>query len=196
MNKNQFHRRSIRLQEYDYSSAGGYFVTIVTWQRENLFGELINDAMHLNHYGQIVKEEWFNTAKLRPGVELIEDEFVIMPNHIHGIVWLNSDDMRDIGRGKGRGTARCAPTIPFTISSKPNRQFGQMDQNSIPVIVRAFKSAVTRRINNLRQTPGKSVWQRNYYEHIIASEHDYGKISDYIKFNPLNWNCDKEYMAE
>jgi REP element-mobilizing transposase RayT len=70
-----------------------------------------------------------------------------------------------------------------------------MDTNSIPVIVRAFKSAVTKRINNLRQTSGQSVWQRNYYEHIIASERDYEKISDYILFNPLNWNKDQEYIA-
>lgn len=191
MFKQNHHRRSIRLKEYDYSTEGGYFLTIVTCQRECLFGEIIDDEMCLNQYGQIVKEEWFNTAKLRPGVGLIEDEFVIMPNHIHGIVWLNSNDMLDTGRG----TARCAPTIPFTISSTPNRQFGQMDPNSIPVIVRAFKSAVTKRINNLRQTSGQSVWQRNYYEHIIASERDYAEISDYILFNPLNWNNDQELFA-
>jgi len=181
--------------KYDYSTEGGYFLTIVTCQRECLFGEIIDGEMFLNQYGQIVKEEWFNTAKLRPGVELIEDEFVIMPNHIHGIIWLNSNDKYDAGRGTSRGTARCAPTCAPTISSTAKRQFGQMDPNSIPVIVRAFKSAVTKRINNLRQTSGQSVWQRNYYEHIIASERDYEEISDYILFNPLNWNKDQEYFA-
>lgn len=106
------HRRSIRLEGYDYSSEGGYFITIVTFRRECLFGAVINDEMCLNQYGQIVKDEWINTAKLRPKVELIEDEFVVMPNHVHGIIWLNLNDISHTGRGTGRGTARCDRCTP------------------------------------------------------------------------------------
>jgi hypothetical protein len=103
------HRRSIRLAGYDYTSEGGYFITCVTQGRVNLFGEVVNGVMKLNDYGEIVKEEWFKTARLRPNIELDEDEFVVMPNHIHGIIWINDD----IGRGTAhirRGTACCAPT--------------------------------------------------------------------------------------
>jgi putative transposase len=89
LNNNLHHRRSIRLAEYDYSSEGGYFITIVTQDRECLFGEVIDGEMHLNNFGKIVWEEWYRTAKLRPNIVLIEDEFVVMPNHIHGIIWIN-----------------------------------------------------------------------------------------------------------
>jgi len=102
------HRRSIRLEGYDYSSEGGYFITIATFRRECLFGAVINDEMCLNQYGQIVKDEWINTAKLRPKVELIEDEFVVMPNHVHGIIWLILNNIQD----PGRGTARCDRCTP------------------------------------------------------------------------------------
>ena len=97
---NRFHhRKSIRLADYDYSAEGGYYITIVTQGRVNLFGEIIDGAMQLNEFGKIVWEEWFRTAELRPNVELAEDEFVVMPNHVHGIIWI--DDVT------GRGAARC-----------------------------------------------------------------------------------------
>jgi putative transposase len=84
----------------------------------------------------------------------------------------------------GRGTARCAPT--------PARQIGNMIPDSLPTIVRAFKSAVTKGINTLRNTPGAPVWQRNYYEHVITSERDYENIANYIYSNPANWDADAE----
>lgn len=85
------HRRSIRLPGYDYTSEGGHFITCVTHQRDNLCGKIIDGEMHLNNFGMIVKEEWFEIAKIRPNIELYEDEFVVMPNHIHGIIWVNDD---------------------------------------------------------------------------------------------------------
>ena len=82
------HRRSIRLRGYDYTQTGGYFITIVAHERALLFGEIVNGAMRLNEYGQIVRDEWFRTAVVRPYVMLYPDEFVVMPNHIHGIIWI------------------------------------------------------------------------------------------------------------
>ena len=82
------HRRSIRLKGYDYTQAGAYFVTIVTHDRECLFGEVVDGQMRLNPFGEIVREEWFRTAVVRPYVMLAPDEFVVMPNHIHGIIWI------------------------------------------------------------------------------------------------------------
>ena len=98
------HRRSIRLPGYDYMSEGGYFITCVTQGRACLFGEVNNGVMKLNNYGEIVKEEWFKTNFLRDNVELVDEEFVVMPNHIHGIIWIIEG-----GRGSGgRGTAPLA----------------------------------------------------------------------------------------
>lgn len=138
------HRRSIRLAGYDYTSEGGYFITVVTHEHSKIFGEIIDGIMHLNNFGRIVRKEWFITAKIRPNVELIDEEFVIMPNHIHGIIWL---------LGEGRGSLQRTPTV---------EQYGKPVSNSIPTIIRLFKSTTTKQINVLRQTIGQSVWQRNY----------------------------------
>jgi hypothetical protein len=80
------HRRSIRLPGYDYASEGSYFITLVTHDRECLFGRIVNDEMVLSPLGEIVRDEWFRTAAIRENVELFDDEFVIMPNHVHGII--------------------------------------------------------------------------------------------------------------
>jgi REP element-mobilizing transposase RayT len=169
------HRRSIRLAGYDYASEGGYFITIVTQGRVCLFGIIIDGEMQLNDFGKIVYEEWFKSAKLRPNIELLEEEFVVMPNHIHGIIWINEDE--------GRGSLQRTPTV---------ERFQKPVSNSIPTIVRLFKSTITKQINILRQTPNQPVWQRNYYEHIIYSEKDYNNIVNYVYMNPLNWEIDQE----
>ena len=178
------HRRSIRLKGYDYTSEGGYFITLVTHERQNLFGVVENDEMHLNPRGGIARDEWFRTAQLRPYIELFEEEFIVMPNHIHGIIWIT--DPAWLTRW---GTARRAPTPD---DSPAIEQFGKPISGSIPTIVRAYKSAVTKRINLLRQSPSTPVWQRNYYEHIITTDREYDAIAVYIYFNPLNWGVDEE----
>ncbi len=175
------HRRSIRLKGYDYTSEGGYFITIVTHKRQPLFGGIVNDEMNLNDIGIIAREEWFRTTQIRPYVELFSDEFVVMPNHIHGIIWLTPDPRR--------GTARRAPTG----DPPPNlEQFGKPVARSIPTVIRGYKSAVTKRINELRATPSTPVWQRNYYEHIITTDREYESIVEYIDANPRAWLTDTE----
>lgn len=165
-------RRSIRLHEYDYTQPGAYFVTICIHQRECLLGEIVDGLMSTNSWGEIVRDEWLQTAILRPGVEL--DVFVVMPNHFHGIISIASDR---------RGTARRVPT---------REQFGGPVSGSVPTLIRAFKSATTRRINAIRDTPGLPVWQRNYYEHIIRSEEALNSAREYIANNPLRWHLDCE----
>jgi putative transposase len=86
--KGRKHRRSIRLPGFDYSQPGAYFVTICSYRRKHLFGEVIDGEVALSVDGRSVREEWFNTADIRKNVTLLEDEFVIMPNHIHGIIHL------------------------------------------------------------------------------------------------------------
>ena len=174
------HRQSIRLKEYDYSQTGAYFVTVVVHERECLFGEIINDEMRLSQFGKIARVEWFKTMELRPYVKLWDDEFVVMPNHIHGIVWIED---RSVGSRRRRDpTERRAPT----------EQFGKPVAGSLPTIVRAYKSAVTYKINESRSTRGSPVWQRNYYEHVIRNGSDHERIYKYIQSNPFQWEKDEE----
>jgi len=164
------HRRSVRLPGYDYARNGIYFITICTQNRECLFGEIVDGAMRLHEAGRFVSEEWEKTAEIRGEIDL--DEWLVMPNHFHGILVVSD----------GRGTARRAPTV---------ERFGQPVSGSVPTVVRAFKSAVTKRINELRGTPGAKLWQRNYYEHIIRNNDDLNRIRQYIMDNPARWDLDR-----
>ena len=186
------HRRSIRLKGYDYTQAGAYFVTICTHERECLFGEVINGQVRLSRWGEIVYEEWFRTAELRPYVRLYPDEFVVMPNHVHGIIWIvETTDSTTAGTG----TAAPCPNNPPCPNPK-TEQFARPVSGSIPTIVRAFKAATTKRINEQRNTPGAPVWQRNYYEHVIRNDKALRRIRTYILANPDNWVRDPEYREQ
>lgn len=169
------HRRSIRLKGYDYTQNGAYYITIVTYQRQHLFGEVVNGEMQLNELGKIAQDEWFKTAELRPYVELFEDDFVVMPNHAHGIIWIENEPAI-VGAER-----RSAPTTTTNVPPK-----------SLGAIVRAYKSAVTYAINALQNQRGAVLWQRNYYEHVIRDEKDYQAKHDYILSNPMNWDEDEE----
>jgi putative transposase len=183
------HRRSIRLPGYDYSKPGVYFITICTHDRTNhLFGDIINGKMAENGFGNIVRNEWFKTPQMRPNSHM--DAFIIMPNHVHGIIVIG--DRRGDGRGNdrgdyGRGTLQRAPAI--TVKCE---QFGKPTPNSIPTIVRLIKSATTKQINELRNTPGMPVWQRNYYERIVRDPKSLYGIRRTIRDNPRNWLSDVE----
>ncbi len=207
--REKHHRRSIRLKGYDYSSKGAYFVTMVSHMRECLFGEVATDRVVLNAFGEIVADEWKKSGDIRKNMEF--DVFVVMPNHIHGILHIVdcrgdqpvapttkhplANAMGDKpdpptqparqpfanGRdvfAKGRGDRPVAPTSPAG--------------RSLPSFVSGFKSAVTKRINELRRMPGVPVWQRNYYEHIIRDEVSLNRIREYIVNNPLQWDIDPE----
>ena len=165
-------RRSIRLQGYDYSQAGAYYVTIVTYHRDCLFGEIVNKEMILNDFGKIADECWRAIPDHFPCVEL--GAVVIMPNHAHGIIVITDDR---------RGTIYRAPTrAPIT------EKFGKPTIGSLPTIVRTYKAAVTRRIGHELNATG--IWQHNYYEHIIRDENDLQNKTDYINANPSLWNED------
>lgn len=166
----QRNRRSIRLPGYDYSRAGAYFVTLCTQGRSCLFGNIVDGEVWLNRFGAIVAEEWLRSAEIRDEIEL--DEWVIMPNHFHGIVVITDKT----GDPRCTGDRPVAPTGP-----RPN---------SIGALTGGFKSAVTRRINELRNMPGQKVWQRNYWEHIVRNELELARIREYIQNNPAQWELD------
>lgn len=174
------HRHSIRLREYDYSSDGAYFVTICTWQRECLFGDIVDGEMRLNDMGNIILTEWQNTRIMRNNVEL--DTFVIMPNHFHAIFFIQN--------GATVGAHRRAPGLSAELgacNAPLRRQSG-----SIGSILAGFKSATTKQINIIRNNPGCPVWQRNYYERVIRNDDELSRARDYIVGNPLKWALDKE----
>jgi REP element-mobilizing transposase RayT len=172
-------RRTLRLKGYDYSQAGAYFITLCTQNRACLFGNVVDGQMRLNAMGFIVAEEWRKTAEIRKEMEL--GEWVVMPNHFHGILVI-TNPRRNIACC--RGVARNAPTSRMSeISPKPG---------SIPATVRAFKSAVSKRISELQGVPGTSVWQRNYYEHFIRNDESLNHIRQYIFDNPAQWATDSE----
>ncbi len=177
-NPERHHRRSIRLKGYDYSRSGWYFVTIVTYDRQNLFGRVANGEMKLNNAGGIVKTEWLKTREIRKNIEL--DVFVIMPNHIHGIIIIVDDD--NVGAYRHTPLQNRHASTPFQSPSK-----------TIGAIVRGFKSAVTKQINQIRNTPGLPVWQRNYWEHIIRNEIELNRIRQYIIDNPKKWDDDRYF---
>jgi putative transposase len=174
------HRRSIRLKEYDYAQPGGYFVTIVTFQRECLFGKIIDAEMQLNDYGRVTQECWHAIPEHLTNVEL--GAYVIMPNHVHGIVLINGGSDDD------------APDRRRTIYRAPTKeQFGKPVIGSIPTIVRTFKAAVTRRLG--REYYIANIWQRNYYEHVIRNEDEWDRIHRYLESNPANWDSDDKNLT-
>ena len=209
MDKNKYNRRSIRLKNYDYSQPGGYFITIVTHNRQCLFGNIVDGEMRLNEYGELVKTEWQKTGIIRPNIVI--DAFVVMPNHLHGILIItgNDDGRGSRGGGRRRGTLqRASMTTTITKTNTDTNtgkieQFGKPTKNSIPTIVRLFKSTTTIQINQLCgdmetrcnvsscvSTPMQPLWQRNYYEHIIRDDTELTRIRQYIINNPKRWEED------
>lgn len=174
------HRRSIRLAGYDYTQAGAYFITICTHKRQNLFGDIVNGEMILNEYGKIAANSWQELARHFPHITL--GEWVIMPNHVHGIIV--------IGRGEAPADEQSTTTLSdnrrVLRPSPPNGT----DPGSVGAIVQNYKSVASRKINKLRSTAGAPVWQRNYWEHIIRNEQAYQRIANYIINNPAQWGAD------
>ncbi len=175
----KYHRRSIRLKGYDYTLPGAYFVTLASWQREEIFGTIVNGEMCLNDFGRIAHEEWFKTAEIRHNVHLYEDEFVTMPNHFHGIIWIVDPALG--------ATRRVAPTNQVA----PTKTSRTILPGSLGAILAQFKSITTKRINALRNTQGVPIWQRNYYERIIRNETELKSFWNYIDANPLRWQADQ-----
>jgi len=160
--------RPPRLPGYDYSQAGAYFITINTKDRVPLFW----NESSVGTFGNIVAEQWLKSAEIRKEVSL--EEWVVMPDHFHGILLISP--VGSYGHTTPPGKGHTPQIDQKTVFRSPSRTVGAM--------VRGFKGAVTTAINTIRQTPGKPVWQSNYYEHIIRNEAAFQRISAYIRNNP------------
>jgi putative transposase len=174
------HRHSMRLKGYDYSQAGAYFVTLVALERACLFGEIDGEEIHLNLAGQCAAAVW---KALGNHFGITIDEFVIMPNHMHGILVFRGEESP--GPTTGR---KIQPDHPNP-SSLPNGTH----PGSLNAVIQNYKSVVTRRIHALPDLCGAPVWQRNYYEQIIRNNTDLNRIRQYIRDNPHNWAEDNEH---
>ncbi len=164
--KNRYRIESARLKNWDYSFEGYYFITICTKYREHLFGEIINYEIQLSEIGKIVFQEWNESFDIR--AELFCDCFVIMPNHLHGVVVIKNSSVKMHDRASLRGHA------PKSISS----------------FVAGFKSHATKQINEYRNTSGESIWQPRFYDHVIRDNGELNRIRKYINNNPFKWKED------
>ena len=164
-------RRSIRLPGYDYTQVGAYFVTICTHNRMPLFGDVVDEEMRSNESGQIAEKVWREIPDHFDKVVI--DAFVVMPNHIHGIIVIVDDHV---------GARHASPL----------HRARQPSKGTLGTIVGSYKSAVSKQVNEHRGTTGVPVWQRNYYEHVIRNETALHDIRHYIIHNPAKWADDPE----
>jgi len=175
MNTQPDHRHSIRLQGYDYGTEGAYFITIVTQVRECLLGKIESGEIQLNDAGQMIEKWWLELGHKFPKINT--ETFIVMPNHIHGIIVINPGD--DVGS---------TPCV---------RPAGVHTSSPLSEMVQWFKTMTTNAyIREVKQNqwppfPGK-LWQRNYYEHIIRDETEWKQIYAYIENNPMQWEMDNE----
>lgn len=152
-----------------------------------MFGIIdLNGEMHLNQFGIVVRQEWERVGTLRPNVEL--DAFVVMPNHVHSIIFIMEDSIED------RQPLTLAPPVGARLASPMNQHPGGPSAKSLGAIVGGFKSAVTREINRVRSTPGADVWQRSFHDVIIRNEKMLNTFRQYIDSNPVRWANDRYYV--
>jgi putative transposase len=181
------HRRSIRLRGFDYARPGAYFVTICTQDRQCLFGEIRDGQAIVNEIGRMIQATWDEMPHHYPGVQI--DAFVVMPNHIHGIVMLT-----DVG------ATPCGCPDSYHGPDRSGQAQGPAPTMSLSDVVHRFKSMTTSRYRHkvLQGTwpPFRHrLWQRNYYEHIIRDEDELNQIRTYISENPLRWELDENHPS-
>jgi putative transposase len=187
--------RSIRLKGYDYTRDGAYFVTVCTHGRAHVFGTVVNDEMRSNACGREVARCWVWLAEQYPYVRM--DEWIVMPDHIHGIVVITDGMNANEPRRGGSRTAQTRTASPAEFVDGPN--VGMNHSGSVPPkrkplgrLIAAFKTVSTRRVNDLRSTPGANLWQRNYYDHVIRDDLSLLRTREYIVRNPSLWRPDHE----
>jgi putative transposase len=191
-NSDIHHRRSLRLQNYDYSLPGAYFVTVCTQDRPCLFGNVADDTMRLNDGGRMTERWWFELNRQFPAVET--DEFVVMPNHFHGIIVIPVGADLRVGPVP-EGTHTGAP-LPDARATHQGTHVGV----PLPKIIQWFKTMTTNEYIRGVKTASwpafkRRLWQGNYYEHIIRDEDSLNRIRKYIVDNPVRWAFDRENPA-
>jgi REP element-mobilizing transposase RayT len=170
--ENYKYHLAIRLKEYDYSSPGIYFVTICTKGKCRLFGRVENGLVILSEFGLMARACWNNIQVHFPNASLLD--FVIMPDHLHGLICLTDN-------GKGTACRASAGENQYAES------FGKPVKGSIPTIIRSYKSAVTKIVNQDKSMKRSAIWQPGYYEHVVRNDEELNYTINYIRSNPLSW---------
>ncbi|MCI0575812.1 MAG: transposase [Chloroflexi bacterium] len=174
------HRRSIRLPGWDYRAPGVYFITICTYQRENLFAD---SRLH-----QIVETAWQTIPHQPHAHRLNLDEWIVMPNHLHGLLVIHAGEQET-------AAGDVLPVFPPIAAAKQSAgRAPRLEPGSIGAVIGNFKYRVARRINCLRDTPGGKIWQRGYYERIVRNERELQAIRQYILDNPTRWVQDRDNL--
>lgn len=186
----RYHRRSIRLKGFDYSQPGYYFVTVCTWDRECLLGEICGSEMLLNVMGKIASAIWHDIPNHFANIEI--DRCMIMPNHVHGVIRILEENQNK-DAAKYRGLMNQTPTLKQ--SSDRGYDFDQWimmkkSEMTLGKIIRFFKAKSALEIRN--KMGNSFCWQRNYFEHIIRDQHELFRIRDYIMENPAKWMSDED----
>jgi len=189
------HRRSIRLKEHDYAQPGDYFVTICTQKRVCLFGDIADCEVRLNKAGQIVDDTWYSLSKRFPSVQL--DAFIVMPNHIHGVVFITDEIQPPVGATLV--IAKNPVVAQDRAGTRPAPTEGNIKRSSLGQIIGAFKSITTHQyllgVREHQWLPFDCrLWQRNYYESIIRNKRVLNAIRTYIQANPYNWVNDPDNL--
>jgi REP element-mobilizing transposase RayT len=188
-----FHRRSLRLPGYDYAQSGAYFVTIVAAGRECIFGSIADGETFASPAGKIVQAERKDLPRRFGFLEL--GAFVVMPNHIHGIIIIR------VTVGATRPALNMAfegeVPLPSVMNNGAERSplRPRLQRKSLGAIIAQFKPRVTKRIWKLPHRRGIPIWQRNYYEHVIRNQEGCERIHRYIESNRVMWAEDEENPA-
>ena len=189
--KNKYRIKSARLQGYDYSNEGFYFVTICTKNREMSFGDIIGGKMVLSSIGEIIKQEWLNTPDIRKNVEL--DKFVIMPNHLHGIVIIQYSIPASVPTTHPVETHCNASLRDASLWMRNNQEYKNKfgpQSNNLSAIIRGFKG-VTTKITRRKFSNINFAWQPRFYDRIIRNDNELNRIRQYIMDNPEKWELDR-----
>ena len=183
-------RHSIRLPGWDYRTQAFYFVTICSYQRENLFEAAV--------LGDVADIMWRLIPEQPHAVGVILDEWIIMPNHLHGLLLLpGSAPVSGIEEAEEAIVSGLPFDMRYAAQQSPDTEPGHKPKaqpGSLGSIIGSYKSGVTRRINNLRRSPGGRVWQRGYYDHVVRNHHELARIQAYIRDNPRRWAEDRENL--
>lgn len=214
MIKKEYRISSVRLQTWDYGNIGSYFITICTKNMKHFFGEIADDEMHLNEIGKIAEQEWIKTIELRPDMNLELGEFVVIPNHFHGIIIIGENQYNtkiDISK-KDISNADAVHSVSTTMNQEMNENISRTDamhgvctkndyekninkfgpqSNNLSSIIRGFKSSVTTQAKKIGIRDFS--WQPRFHDHIIRDAESFERIQDYIIDNPKNWKKDKFY---
>lgn len=193
--KNKFRIPSARLQHWDYGSNGEYFITICTQNRIHYFGEIENGEMKMSRIGIIADVLWHEIKNHFKHIEL--GAFVVMPNHIHGIIMICENDIENrnsVGVDIDDETVETTHALSLQPSKSPGQQrFQNQGKNTISSIIGSYKSAISKHAHRL----GLDIsWQPRFYDHIIRDSESFHRISNYIINNPSNWQRDKFFRNE